>query len=272
MYKRVLLTILLLNIIPAIYNNSYQGAKVVKAGDSFAVEGGDGEDPGGGDDCSSVPYTLTNTTYSNYYYDGTSVYATETDEYTNSCSGDSFTGDETVLMQDLTDEVNQDVDEFNQVVDNSFADNTQLGSDIGNVTPDGLTKYKNPHWRCFKGGGPTDWELDSYESGVVKSYTPSGGQPTWVWVSLTHNTILAAGTLPPAMTVTWNLGNATPSFTPATAAALNNITTGGMSLDFNVVFTPPTINTPVANIPLLTHITTVTGANQSWSANPNSIN
>lgn len=281
MAKKILLIALLLNIIPFVWHNGYLGAHKAMAADFFDGEGGGGggEDgggggggagEGGGGGCDATDYTLSYTYYGDPYmlFDQPGiVYQSLYSVYADEC-GDTYEDATPVENEELTQEYQDAQSTLDNIVANSSADNTPLGSDIGDITP-GITKYKNPHWRCYK-GWPA-WELDSYESGVVTYYMPSSGLNQWVWSSLTHNSIALNGTSIPAYTtITWTLNNSTPSFTPATASQLNNITSANIVIDFTVYMAVSGANLGVTSVGPPTKIITENGQQSpSWSSDPN---
>lgn len=106
--------LLLLNIVPLMYHNMYLGTKTVKAFDAFGDENGDddGGDDGGddgddddddnNDDCSDPGDIVESDSYHDYYVSGTALYAIDTHTVTNTCSGETSSSDQAVLVDDCT--------------------------------------------------------------------------------------------------------------------------------------------------------------------------
>jgi len=100
------------------------------------------------------------------------------------------------------------------------------GFDVNTV--DAITKNKNPKWKILTN---LTWSLHSQEYGVVKLVDPQTNK--WQWESLTHGPITKQGfTL--GGTVTYTQGVGTPSFTAGT----QNVLYAGMSLNFDVTYSP----------------------------------
>jgi len=104
-----------------------------------------------------------------------------------------------------------------------------IGFDISIINE--VTKNKNPKWRILKGW--SGWDLESQEVGVIKLIDEQTNQ--WAWKSLTHGLISMVGSPPPGVSVEYNQGVGTPSFTSETAEA-TIVLYGGMSLNFNVTY------------------------------------
>lgn len=135
---------------------------------------------------------------------------------------------------------------------NNFLSNTNVVSEtIGfEIVPiDLLKKYKNPRWMILKN---LTWNLYSQEKGIVKLIDP--GNDTWVWESLTHESIGMTGTSFGG-TVTFSQGTGTPSFVPGAP----NVRYGGMSVNFDVIYTP---------LNCLTELKSNYTSNAIWEAHP----
>ncbi len=91
-----------------------------------------------------------------------------------------------------------------------------------------LKKYKNPRWKILKN---LTWDLYSQETGIVKLV--DAGTDKWVWESLQHGAISMTG-FALGGTVSSDQGVGIPSFFPGA----ENILYAGMTLDFNVKFSP----------------------------------
>ena len=102
---------------------------------------------------------------------------------------------------------------------------------------DNLRKYKNPDWIVLKG---PSWAIHSHETGVVKLVNAATNK--WQWESLSHVNISFVGTsfggsIEPVSST------GTPSFVPGT----QNVLYAGMSVNYNVKFTP-LCNNPLCNM------------------------
>ncbi len=127
-----------------------------------------------------------------------------------------------------------------------------------NVTDAGnLKKYRNPDWIVLKGPG---WSLHSHEKGIVSLVDAPTNK--WQWESLDHVNITMAGqTYGGSLSPSAGIG--TPSFVPGTP----NILYAGMSVDFDVTFTPLNVCQAVnALVPAFTNNYT---ANAIFAAKPN---
>ena len=126
-----------------------------------------------------------------------------------------------------------------------------------------ITKYKNPKWRILKGW--SGWNLESQEIGVIKLINEQTNQ--WAWKSLTHGSISMVGSPPPGVSIEYNQGVGTPSFTPETAAA-TIVLYGGMSLNYNVTYR---LLCDCPNLPFVNLIPPIIRSFTStaiWDANP----
>ena len=153
------------------------------------------------------------------------------------------------------------VSAFQSEANGAHAASQTTGFDVTNI--DGMTKYKNPKWRILKGW--SGWDLESQEIGVIKLINAQTNQ--WAWKSLTHGLISMVGSPPLGVSVEYNQGLGTPSFTPETAAA-TTVLYGGMSLNYNVTYRL-FCNCP--NIPLFGQIPPIIRAytsNAIWNSNP----
>ena len=126
-----------------------------------------------------------------------------------------------------------------------------------------VTKNKNPKWRILKGW--SGWDLESQELGVIKLIDDQANQ--WAWKSLTHGAISMVGSPPPGVSIEYNQGVGTPSFTPETAAA-TIVLYGGMSLNFNVTYR---LLCDCPNLPFVGQIPPIMKpytSNAIWNSNP----
>ena len=94
---------------------------------------------------------------------------------------------------------------------------------------DGITKYKNPKWQCFKGWG--GWWLWSQETGITKLINAQTN--TWSWQSLSHAGMSMTGSPAPGVGITYTQGFGTPSFV---AGTYTDQYYAGMSVDYQVTF------------------------------------
>lgn len=136
-----------------------------------------------------------------------------------------------------------------------------IGFDISSITE--ITKNKNPKWKILDGW--SGWHLESQELGVIKLIDAQTNQ--WAWKSLTHGSITMVGSQPPGVSIEYNQGVGTPSFTPETAAA-TIVLYGGMSLNYNVTYRL-ICNCP--NFPLIGQIPPINipyNSNAIWNSNP----
>jgi hypothetical protein len=122
---------------------------------------------------------------------------------------------------------------------------------------DNFKKYKNPKWTCLKGAG---WILSSQEIGIIELVDVQANK--WVWNSLTHCTITKTG-ISLGGTVSPNTGTGTPSFVAGTP----NVLYAGMSLNFDVTYSP------VCDCPLISTYAPPYSLNYIstggvWNANP----
>ena len=132
---------------------------------------------------------------------------------------------------------------------------TQTASETISINTNAIndfTKNKNIEWRVFK--HPT-WSLHSHENGVIKLVDVPSNK--WEWQSLTHNSISFSG-VSFGGTISHTNGVGTPSFTAGTP----NILFAGMSVNFNVTFSP------VCNCPFIPSFTYNYTSTQIWAANP----
>ena len=157
--------------------------------------------------------------------------------------------------------VNAAISEFQLEVNNSQMTSQTVAINISDI--DGITKNKNPKWRILKGW--SGWNLESQEVGVIKLIDEQTNQ--WAWKSLTHGSISMVGSPPPGVSVEYNQGVGTPSFTPETAEA-SIVLYGGMSLNFNVTYR---LLCDCPNVPLVGQIPPVFRSYNStsiWNSNP----
>lgn len=96
------------------------------------------------------------------------------------------------------------------------------------TTIDAITKNKNPKWKILKN---LTWSLHSQEYGVVKLVDAQTNK--WQWESLTHGPITKQG-FTAGGTISYTQGVGTPSFTAGT----QNVLYAGMSLNFDVTYSP----------------------------------
>ena len=125
--------------------------------------------------------------------------------------------------------INAAISEFQQEANGAQTTSQTQGFNISDI--DLITKNKNPKWRILKGW--SGWNLESQEVGVIKLIDEQTNQ--WAWKSLTHGLISMVGSPPPGVSVEYNQGVGTPSFTSETAEA-TIVLYGGMSLNFNVTY------------------------------------
>lgn len=125
---------------------------------------------------------------------------------------------------------------------------------ISSISP--LRKYKNPRWEILRN---LTWSLYSQETGIVKLVDANADK--WEWESLTHGNIAVSG-ITIGGTVSPDQGIGSPSFTPGTS----NVLYAGMTLDYNVTYTP-LCNCVIGKIlpSWTTHYTSHSGF---WSAHP----
>lgn len=142
---------------------------------------------------------------------------------------------------------------------NELSNGVQVASETINIdvnSIDAITKNKNPKWRILKN---VTWSLNSQEYGVVKLVDVQTNK--WQWESLSHGPITKEGfTL--GGTISFTQGVGTPSFTGGT----QNILYAGMSLNFEVTYSP------VCNCPGVSDIippyTASYTSNAIWDAKP----
>ncbi|SKA15357.1 hypothetical protein [Sediminibacterium ginsengisoli] len=120
--------------------------------------------------------------------------------------------------------------DFHFEANNSTPLSVGIGADVMDIN--GITKFKNPSWKCFSGAGG-GWWLVSKEIGKVKLADPLTN--TWAWVSLTHGSIVMNGSAPPGTAIDYTQGTGTPSFTPE-AAQNSLILYAGMELDYGITY------------------------------------
>ncbi len=121
---------------------------------------------------------------------------------------------------------------------------------------DPIRKNRELEWKILR--GPT-WALHSHEHGVVRLEDPRTN--TWVWESLTHGSITMSGMLFGGG-ISFTQGEGTPSFVPGTP----NVLYAGMSLRFNVTFSPLN-NCPGFNL-IFPPYTLPYTSNAIWPAKP----
>lgn len=121
---------------------------------------------------------------------------------------------------------------------------------------DAVTKYKNPKWKILKN---LTWSLYSQEHGVVKLVDIQTNK--WQWESLTHGAISMQG-FSTGGNITYTQGVGTPSFTPGT----QNVLYAGMSLNFDVTYSPLCDCPGISNI--LAPYTVSYSSNAIWDAKP----
>jgi hypothetical protein len=157
--------------------------------------------------------------------------------------------------------INAAISEFQQEVNSTQTTSQTVGINISDI--DQITKNKNPKWKILKGW--SGWDLESQEVGVIKLIDVQTNQ--WAWKSLTHGSISMVGSPPPGVSVEYNQGVGTPSFTPETAEA-TIVLYGGMSLNFNVTYR---LLCYCPNFPLIGQIPPVIKSYNStaiWNSNP----
>ena len=157
--------------------------------------------------------------------------------------------------------INAAISEFQQEANGAQTTSQTQGFNISDI--DQITKNKNPKWRILKGW--SGWELESQEVGVIKLIDEQTNQ--WAWKSLAHGSISMVGSPPPGVSVEYNQGVGTPSFTPETAEA-TIVLYGGMSLNFNVTYR---LLCDCPNLPLVGQIPPIIRSYNStaiWNSNP----
>ncbi|HET9057329.1 MAG TPA: hypothetical protein VFN30_10845, partial [Chitinophagaceae bacterium] len=143
---------------------------------------------------------------------------------------------------------------FNALYTGSQVVAETISFDISTISD--FTKYKNPKWRILKN---LTWSLYSQEYGVVRLVDSQTNK--WQWESLVHGPITKEG-FTPGGTVTFTQGVGTPTFTPGT----QNILYAGMSLNFDVTYSPICDCLGVSNI--IPSVTVNYTANALWEAKP----
>ena len=123
----------------------------------------------------------------------------------------------------------------NDLSGNAVEASEKVSDNVSNF--DNLRKYKNPDWIVLKG---PSWAIHSHETGVVKLVNAATNK--WQWESLSHVNISFVGTsfggsIEPVSST------GTPSFVPGT----QNVLYAGMSVNYNVKFTP-LCNNPLCNM------------------------
>lgn len=129
-------------------------------------------------------------------------------------------------------------EEFKEMVDNSLVISDDINYKVLSIDNDPFYKYKHIRWRVLKN---ITWDVYSSERGKVRLVDPATNK--WEWVELTHLSLSFFGSSPGGK-VEFSNDIGTPSFVPGTP----NVLYAGMSVNFDVTYTPICKSCPLSEL------------------------